>query len=121
VIAEDRDRGGAARSADAGGGICVASITLMHAMSIASAGRAAPIVIAINVPPDPPPPRLPDDWPRPPPPLPEEPLDPSKPPKHDPPPPPDPQIEPEIPGKDPPPMEDPHDPHVPPRIDAAAP
>jgi len=75
----------------------------------------APTVHAINVPPDPPEPRLPDDWPKPPP-LPEEPqIDPNKPPKHDPPPEPEPQIEPEIPGKEPP-MEEP--PAAPPRIDA---
>jgi hypothetical protein len=105
--------------------------------------RTPPAMRAINVPDDPPEPRLPDDWPKPPH-LPEEPsIDPRKPPKHDPddpkePPqedPPDPkepprhdpppseppQIEPEFPGKDPPihdPLQEPHDPS--PRIDARA-
>lgn len=112
------DRGDAARSTWCRRpGIRVASIALMHATSFTSADRAAPPALAINVPPDPPAPRLPDDWPRPPP-LPEEPpYDPSKPPKHDPPPAPEPQIEPEIPGEEPPPIEEPD---APPRIDAAA-
>jgi hypothetical protein len=80
----------------------------MHVTSTAFADGA----LAINVPPDPPPPRLPDDWPRPPP-LPEEPPpDLPKPPQHDPPsreppqhepPSREPEIEPEISGKEPPP------------------
>ena len=118
MTAARRDREIAAHSAERRrDGIPVAPAVLMHATSRVPTDGAAPPVLAINVPPDPPPPRLPNDWPGPPP-LPEEPPpDPSKPPKHDPPPPPDPQIEPEIPGKEPPPIEEPG---APPRIDAAA-
>jgi hypothetical protein len=97
----------------------------MHVTSFALPDGA----LAIHVPPEPPPPRLPDDWPKPPP-LPQEPPfappdpDPAKPPQHDPPsreppqhdpPSREPEIDPEIPGKEPAPIEAPQAPR---RIDA---